>query len=274
MAKLVIVRPGQPDESHDLTGSVITVGRRPDNSITIAESSVSGRHAEFREESGRYRLKDLDSTNKTYVNGVPVAQALLRGSCTIRFGSIECLFEDGVAAGAAPAAGAAATGTPVPTAPATPAGGDSNMAQRLAAAEKRIRELQAELQSATTQLDNERKKVAALTLQDHTLHQTQQQLTAILKDTKEALTRALNDVDTLRAERQELTKRLRELENRATGRNGGHDENKPAKPLENGQPAAAPATPPPATPGRQPPPPPTPLPRVPMPRAVPRTSPS
>src|SRR5216683_2871841 len=40
-----------------------------------------------------YRLKDLDSTNGTKVNGVPITETALRFEDRIRFGAIEARFE-------------------------------------------------------------------------------------------------------------------------------------------------------------------------------------
>src|SRR5438477_12191642 len=78
---------------HDLTDEVITIGRAPDNMIVIDDPSVSGRHAQLRLAGEVYRLKDLESTNGTRVNGVPVTETALRFDDRIRFGAVDALFE-------------------------------------------------------------------------------------------------------------------------------------------------------------------------------------
>ncbi len=45
-----------------------TIGRRADNSIAIADTFVSGQHAEIVLENGSWWLTDLGSTNGTFVN--------------------------------------------------------------------------------------------------------------------------------------------------------------------------------------------------------------
>ncbi len=70
---------------HDLTDEVITIGRAPDNMIVIDDPSVSGRHAQLRLAGEVYRLKDLESTNGTRVNGIPVTETALRFDDRIRF---------------------------------------------------------------------------------------------------------------------------------------------------------------------------------------------
>src|SRR5437867_11959484 len=78
---------------HDLTDEVITIGRAPDNMIVIDDPSVSGRHAQLRLAGEVYRLKDLESTNGTRVNGIPVTETTLRFDDRIRFGATEARYE-------------------------------------------------------------------------------------------------------------------------------------------------------------------------------------
>jgi len=79
--------------AHDLTDEVITIGRAPDNMIVIDDPSVSGRHAQLQLAGEVYRLKDLESTNGTRVNGIPVTETALRFDDRIRFGAVDALFE-------------------------------------------------------------------------------------------------------------------------------------------------------------------------------------
>src|SRR5215212_181238 len=48
------------------------VGRRTGADLFLAEPSVSGRHAEFFEKEGSLHVRDLGSTNGTFVNGAKV----------------------------------------------------------------------------------------------------------------------------------------------------------------------------------------------------------
>ena len=51
----------------------LTIGRSPDNSIIINDSSVSRRHATLIIAQNEYSVKDLGSANGTFVNGMRVA---------------------------------------------------------------------------------------------------------------------------------------------------------------------------------------------------------
>ncbi|MGB8354446.1 MAG: response regulator [Chthoniobacteraceae bacterium] len=92
MPKLLISHPSG-DVSHELTGEIITIGRTPDNKIQVNHHSVSAHHARLQFVNGKYRFKDLDSTNRSCINNIPVSDAELTGSCFIRLGNIECVYK-------------------------------------------------------------------------------------------------------------------------------------------------------------------------------------
>jgi predicted component of type VI protein secretion system len=88
MPRLIIA--GTP---HELTEQLITIGRAPDNTIVLADSSVSDRHAELRLVGETYHLKDLGSTNGTRINDIPVIETTLRFDDRIRFGAVDSCYE-------------------------------------------------------------------------------------------------------------------------------------------------------------------------------------
>jgi len=79
--------------THELVEDLITIGRAPDNMIVIADPSISSHHAQLQLAGETYRLKDLDSTNGTRVNGVPTMETALRFDDRIRFGGVEARYE-------------------------------------------------------------------------------------------------------------------------------------------------------------------------------------
>ena len=93
MPALRIKLPNFGETTHHLNGARVTIGRAPDNTIQIPHASVSSHHAEFVEIDGHYSLHDLHSTNRSYVEGRPVADIDLRTACKILFGSVECEFD-------------------------------------------------------------------------------------------------------------------------------------------------------------------------------------
>jgi pSer/pThr/pTyr-binding forkhead associated (FHA) protein len=93
MPKLTIRTEAGESISHDLVEETYTIGRSPDNSIQLDDTSVSGRHAELAVVAESCYLKDLGSTNGTLVNGQAVTGVQLRAGDKIRFGKVEACFE-------------------------------------------------------------------------------------------------------------------------------------------------------------------------------------
>jgi len=102
MPKLLIKTEYGARVPHELAEELIAIGRGPDNAIRLEDPSVSGRHAQLQRVGDIYRLKDLDSTNGTLVNGQKINETALRFGDRIRFGKIEALFESDVSDQAQP----------------------------------------------------------------------------------------------------------------------------------------------------------------------------
>lgn len=71
----------------------ISVGRRPESNIVLADPNVSRDHAEIRPQGDGFMLIDLGSTNGSKVNGVRVAQRMLEDGDEISFGNTKMRFE-------------------------------------------------------------------------------------------------------------------------------------------------------------------------------------
>jgi ABC-type multidrug transport system ATPase subunit len=77
----------QPTSRLRLQSKVMSIGRRPDNDIVVADLGVSKQHAELRlSPTGRYSIIDLNSHNGTYVNGSRVNQQELNEDDLIAIG--------------------------------------------------------------------------------------------------------------------------------------------------------------------------------------------
>jgi pSer/pThr/pTyr-binding forkhead associated (FHA) protein len=64
------------------------LGRGVACQLVFADDSVSRRHAELRLEDGLWHLRDLGSTNGTWVNGRRVREAEVRPGDEIRLGAV------------------------------------------------------------------------------------------------------------------------------------------------------------------------------------------
>lgn len=93
MSKLHILSGVLEGKVIDLTEERITVGRAMDNIVRLEDGTVSHHHAMFLVEAGEYKLRDLNSTNGTRVNGMRVVEAKLSNGDQVRLGSVEMRFE-------------------------------------------------------------------------------------------------------------------------------------------------------------------------------------
>jgi transcriptional regulator with GAF, ATPase, and Fis domain len=84
-----------PDEGlvRDVESSCIRVGARQGNEVQLSDSGVSGLHFEITLEDRGYRLKDLDSTNGTFVAGLRVNDIYIKPDTVIQVGSTKLRFQ-------------------------------------------------------------------------------------------------------------------------------------------------------------------------------------
>ncbi len=72
----------------------VTIGRGPENTVAIDDSYTSHRHARIEQKSFGFVLRDLQSRNGTYVNGVAIMEAVLNDQDCIRIGKSEFVFSN------------------------------------------------------------------------------------------------------------------------------------------------------------------------------------
>lgn len=96
MAKLVLLSEGLTGRSHELKVEKTTVGRVDDNTFPISEASVSSHHCEIILRGNDVVIKDLNSTNGTFIEGNQITEAVLKPGQILRVGKIEMRLESGV----------------------------------------------------------------------------------------------------------------------------------------------------------------------------------
>jgi pSer/pThr/pTyr-binding forkhead associated (FHA) protein len=94
--KLTISPPDAEPFTYVLEQEYTHVGRLPDNAIQIAHPSVSSRHCIFILSGPDIVLRDLNSSNGTYVNRAPISETILRPGDFIQIGVVEVKFEAGI----------------------------------------------------------------------------------------------------------------------------------------------------------------------------------
>jgi pSer/pThr/pTyr-binding forkhead associated (FHA) protein len=96
MARLVVLTEGFTGLSHELKAEKVTIGRVEDNVFQIAEASISSHHCEVFKKGADFVIKDLDSTNGTFIDGEQVTEAVLKPGHILRLGQVEIRLETGV----------------------------------------------------------------------------------------------------------------------------------------------------------------------------------
>jgi len=126
MAKLVILNQGMTGRSHELTVDRTTIGRVDDNTFHIQDASVSSHHCEVHLRGAEILIRDLNSTNGTFINNDKISEAILKPGQTLRLGQVELKLDTGEAGTSAPATASPASPAS-PAAPAKPRQVDSTM---------------------------------------------------------------------------------------------------------------------------------------------------
>ena len=79
--------------THDLKAEKTTVGRVEDNGFQIAEPSVSSHHCEVLLRGNDVIIRDLNSTNGTFINGEKITESPIKPGQILRLGQVEIRLE-------------------------------------------------------------------------------------------------------------------------------------------------------------------------------------
>ena len=93
MAKLVVLSVGVTGRTQELKAEKTTIGRVEDNTFQIAEPSVSSHHCEVVLKGNEVLVRDLNSTNGTFINGEKITESVIKPGQILRLGQIEMRLE-------------------------------------------------------------------------------------------------------------------------------------------------------------------------------------
>src|SRR6202042_2895398 len=102
MAKLVIQNQGMTGRAHELNVDRTTIGRVEDNTFQIADPSVSSHHCEVHLRGNEILIRDLNSTNGSFIGADKITEQVLKPGQTLRLGQVELKLEVEGAPAAAP----------------------------------------------------------------------------------------------------------------------------------------------------------------------------
>jgi pSer/pThr/pTyr-binding forkhead associated (FHA) protein len=93
MLKLVVLSPGMTGRTHELKSEKTSIGRVDDNTFQIAEPSVSSHHCEVVVRGSEVVVRDLNSTNGTYISSERITERNLKPGQILRLGQVELRLE-------------------------------------------------------------------------------------------------------------------------------------------------------------------------------------
>src|SRR5689334_61937 len=93
MSKLVVISNSLIGLSHPLGKQWVTIGRAPGNGFQIVESSVSGHHCEVLLRGNELAVRDMRSTNGTFIDGKLIVEGTLKKGQVLRLGDVELRIE-------------------------------------------------------------------------------------------------------------------------------------------------------------------------------------
>ena len=91
-SKLMVATDGIPQRDYVVTKDTIRIGTSPDNELVLNDDTVSRFHAEIIKTKDGYLIRDLNSTNGTFVGNVKVKEVFLAPSSIIRVGKTKIRF--------------------------------------------------------------------------------------------------------------------------------------------------------------------------------------
>jgi transcriptional regulator with GAF, ATPase, and Fis domain len=90
--KLVVIKGAQRGTEFVIAGDVIRVGKAPENDLVIDDETVSRVHFEIVRDAKGYLVRDMKSTNGTFLDSAEVKEAYLRAGSVIKAGEVELKF--------------------------------------------------------------------------------------------------------------------------------------------------------------------------------------
>ena len=80
-------------ESRVIDKDKYIIGRDNKADFTLKDQTVSARHARILRQGSECVLEDLDSSNGTYVDGIPIVSCILKGGDMVQVGRNLFLFD-------------------------------------------------------------------------------------------------------------------------------------------------------------------------------------
>lgn len=95
MPKLVVTTSPLSGRTFEVIAEKMSVGRVEDNQVVLPDSSISSHHCELTAIGDDIFVKDLNSTNGTFINAEQIKEGTVKPGQTLRLGVVELRIETG-----------------------------------------------------------------------------------------------------------------------------------------------------------------------------------
>jgi DNA-binding NtrC family response regulator len=90
---LVVLRGPEPGRTYEVKEDETRIGKGPDNDVVIADATVSRAHFVIVKNGSDFTLRDLGSTNGTFLEETQIREAFLKPGARIRAGEVMLRFQ-------------------------------------------------------------------------------------------------------------------------------------------------------------------------------------
>jgi predicted component of type VI protein secretion system len=95
MLRFIVYHNEELIKTYEIDDCPVTIGRLPENNVSIANMGISRRHVRIERDTNRnFLLSDLNSLNGTFVNTTKVKKTILKSGDQIMIGKYTILFQD------------------------------------------------------------------------------------------------------------------------------------------------------------------------------------
>lgn len=91
--KLVVLRGSNRGQEVVISGDLVRIGKAETNNLVLTEDTVSRFHCEILRDNRGYLLRDLQSTNGTFLDGAEVKEAYMRPGSVVNVGTAQIRFQ-------------------------------------------------------------------------------------------------------------------------------------------------------------------------------------
>jgi transcriptional regulator with GAF, ATPase, and Fis domain len=90
--KLVVLSGGRKGHEVTVSGDVFRIGKADDNDLCLKDDTVSRNHCQLLRDSRGFLVRDLGSTNGTFLDGTKIREAYLGSGTVVSVGKVELRF--------------------------------------------------------------------------------------------------------------------------------------------------------------------------------------